>query len=267
MVVLKFEFNNLEFDIMKRSEINQIIREAKEFLASRQFVLPEWAEWSLADWKANRDKVGYITERMLGWDITDFGSGDFKRCGLFLFTIRNGKYGVDKKLHKSEHSPFEVSPYCMLIHNQRYYLMAYHEKWNSMVFHRLDRITELELLEADAYPLKKVSGYEKGIDYEKLSGARPYMYSDEPEHVVLIADVKIIDQIIDWFGKGIDISKPDEEAMVKISMDVSLLAMKYWALQYVDSVEVVEPVKLRESIVESLNKGLEKYNSHNFHTY
>ena len=82
---------------MKRSEINQIIREAKEFLASRQFVLPEWAEWSLADWKANRDKVDYIVERMLGWDITDFGSGDFKRCGLFLFTIRNGKYGVDKK--------------------------------------------------------------------------------------------------------------------------------------------------------------------------
>ena len=97
MVVLKFEFNNFESDNMKRSEINQIIREAKEFLASRQFILPEWAEWSLADWKANRDKVDYIVERMLGWDITDFGSGDFKRCGLFLFTIRNGKYGVDKK--------------------------------------------------------------------------------------------------------------------------------------------------------------------------
>ena len=82
---------------MKRSEINQIIREAKAFLASRQFVLPEWSEWSLQDWKANRDKVDYIVERMLGWDITDFGSGDFMRCGLFLFTIRNGKYGVDKK--------------------------------------------------------------------------------------------------------------------------------------------------------------------------
>ena len=45
---------------MKRSEINQIIREAKEFLASRQFALPEWAEWSLQDWQTNRDKVGYI---------------------------------------------------------------------------------------------------------------------------------------------------------------------------------------------------------------
>ena len=82
---------------MKRSEINQIIRDAEAFLASRQFILPEWANWSLADWKANRDRVGYITERMLGWDITDFGSGDFLRRGLFLFTLRNGKYGVDKK--------------------------------------------------------------------------------------------------------------------------------------------------------------------------
>ena len=36
-----------------------------------------------ADWKANKDKVGYITERMLGWDITDFGSGDFLKRGLF----------------------------------------------------------------------------------------------------------------------------------------------------------------------------------------
>ena len=45
---------------MKRSEINQILREAKDFLASRQFVLPEWAGWSLSDWKANRRKVDYI---------------------------------------------------------------------------------------------------------------------------------------------------------------------------------------------------------------
>ena|SRR5690554_1431468 len=34
---------------------------------------------------------------MLGWDITDFGSGEFYKRGLFLFTLRNGKYKVDKK--------------------------------------------------------------------------------------------------------------------------------------------------------------------------
>ena len=82
---------------MRRSEINAILRDAEKFLKSRQFYLPEWATWDLQDWRSNKDKVGYIVERMLGWDITDFGSGDFLKRGLFLFTMRNGKYGADKK--------------------------------------------------------------------------------------------------------------------------------------------------------------------------
>ena len=82
---------------MKRSEINHIISKAKDFLTARQFELPEWALWSLDDWRAHRSEVDYITERMLGWDITDFGSGDYLRRGLFLFTLRNGKPGADRK--------------------------------------------------------------------------------------------------------------------------------------------------------------------------
>ncbi len=82
---------------MKRSEINQIIIDAEIFLAEKKFYLPDWAKWNLQDWKDNKGKISYITERMLGWDITDFGSNNYHRMGLFLFTIRNGKYGVDKK--------------------------------------------------------------------------------------------------------------------------------------------------------------------------
>ncbi len=82
---------------MNRSEINQIIIDAKEFLKENQFFLPPWAHWSVADWQANKEKANKVIDNMLGWDITDFGSGDFHNCGLFLFTIRNGKYQVDKK--------------------------------------------------------------------------------------------------------------------------------------------------------------------------
>ncbi len=82
---------------MKRSEINQIINSAKMFMAEKQFILPPWAYWSLEDWKKNKDNATEIIENMLGWDITDFGSGDFFNRGLFLFTIRNGKYKVDRK--------------------------------------------------------------------------------------------------------------------------------------------------------------------------
>ena len=82
---------------MKRSEINQILENAKTFMAARKFFLPPWAFWSVSDWKRNKASAAEVINNMLGWDITDFGSGDFYRRGLFLFTLRNGKFGVDKK--------------------------------------------------------------------------------------------------------------------------------------------------------------------------
>jgi D-lyxose ketol-isomerase len=82
---------------MKRSEINQIMKEARTFMAERQFLLPPWSNWRLDDWTNNREAAREVMENMLGWDITDFGSGDFYRRGLFLFTIRNGKLHMDKK--------------------------------------------------------------------------------------------------------------------------------------------------------------------------
>jgi hypothetical protein len=82
---------------MKRSEINTIIQDAKAFMAEKQFKLPPWAYWSPDDWKKNRLDADEIIDNMLGWDITDFGSGNFHSRGLFLFTIRNGKYKKDIK--------------------------------------------------------------------------------------------------------------------------------------------------------------------------
>ena len=84
---------------MKRSEINQIMTEAKVFMNNHCFYLPPWANWSLLDWKENVENTSQIMENMLGWDITDFGSGDFHKRGLFLFTLRNGKLNVDKKTY------------------------------------------------------------------------------------------------------------------------------------------------------------------------
>lgn len=82
---------------MKRSEINQILLRAKEFMKEKQFMLPPWAYWKPADWKKNKAECMEVIDNMLGWDITDFGSGNFYSRGLFLFTLRNGKYNVDKK--------------------------------------------------------------------------------------------------------------------------------------------------------------------------
>ena len=75
---------------MKRSEINAIIRSADEFVRQRGFHLPPFAYWSPADWATKGVEVEEIVTNHLGWDITDFGRGDFEKSGLVLFTIRNG---------------------------------------------------------------------------------------------------------------------------------------------------------------------------------
>ena len=84
---------------MKRSEVNQIIEDAKEFFDHHQFRLPEWATWSPEQWKGSYKQCAEIIDNQLGWDITDFGSGDFAKTGLMLFTIRNGNWNKQDKTY------------------------------------------------------------------------------------------------------------------------------------------------------------------------
>ncbi len=167
------------------------------------------------------------------------------------------KYGIDKKLHKS--SQQYVSPFLMILHNQRYYLMAYSEYWGNMVFHRLDRITNMTVTEEKATPISKVPGYEKGISFKDLASAMPYMYTDKPEQIEFLADVEIIDQIIDWFGNEVRIMKTEDEGRVKVRIKASPNAMEHWAMQYINYVEITSPESLRERMKETLERGAEKY--------
>ena len=40
------------------------------------------------DWSAYQADT--VKAAMLGWDVTDFGCGDFHKVGAVLFTVRNG---------------------------------------------------------------------------------------------------------------------------------------------------------------------------------
>jgi hypothetical protein len=75
---------------VKRSEINAIMRDAGEFMRQHGFYLPPFADWAPADWAARGDSVRGIVENQMGWDITDFGHGDYSKDGLVLVTLRNG---------------------------------------------------------------------------------------------------------------------------------------------------------------------------------
>ena len=75
---------------LRRSVINQSIAEARA--AFRQFglALPPLADLAPADWASLGPEWDEVRDCMLGWDVTDFGSGRFAQIGRTLFTLRNG---------------------------------------------------------------------------------------------------------------------------------------------------------------------------------
>jgi hypothetical protein len=76
---------------MKRSEINAIMAEANRMIRRFGFVLPPFAHWSPAAFRARRAEAAHVIAARCGWDITDYGQGRFAELGLFLFTLRNGR--------------------------------------------------------------------------------------------------------------------------------------------------------------------------------
>ncbi len=106
---------------MKRSEINHLIRESIQFFKSMKFNLPPWGYWTPEAWKNNPGLYGEIKSNMLGWDLTDFGSGDFHKTGLILFTLRNGNLNLD-------HKPYAEK--AMIVEELQETPMHFH--WNKM---------------------------------------------------------------------------------------------------------------------------------------
>ncbi len=197
------------------------------------------------------------------WSKTD-NKALFYNIGIVDTAIESGKqvsfdynkYGADKKLHFTKRHT--ASPYQLILHNQRYYLMALNEKWKDITYYRLDRITNMRTEELPLTPIRSLRGYEDGIDYSELATSLPYMFTDKQERVTFCADIGIVDQIVDWFGDNARIYTEGGDR-ITVTVTSSPKAMEYWAMQYLNYVEVLSPQALRDKIKENLKNATEKY--------
>ena len=85
---------------MKRSEINRALKELEAMCASCGFALPPFCSFTPERWRELGHEYDEVRDCMLGWDITDYGKGDFDRFGFSLITIRNGNRAMADKYPK-----------------------------------------------------------------------------------------------------------------------------------------------------------------------
>lgn len=109
---------------MKRSQINNIIQYAIDLMEKRGLPLPPFAEWGIVEWKNTGENEKEIVDNMLGWDITDFGSGEFEKIGLTIFTYRNGSF------HNKETYPKPYAEKLLLVRDGQ--ILPYHFHWSKM---------------------------------------------------------------------------------------------------------------------------------------
>ena len=109
---------------MKRSEINAAIRRMEAFARQFYFALPPFCAWTPGDWQQKSQEFDEIRENMLGWDVTDYGAGDFAKMGFSLVTIRNGNFG------KRDVYPKPYAEKLLYIEEGQYSPMHFH--WSKM---------------------------------------------------------------------------------------------------------------------------------------
>lgn len=87
---------------LRRSDINSSILLAQRVINQFETHLPQFAYWTPEQWAKAGNEFDEIRTCMLGWDVTDFGSGEFKKTGRILFTLRNGK--LSNKAYPKEYA-------------------------------------------------------------------------------------------------------------------------------------------------------------------
>ena len=86
---------------MKRSEINKALQEMEATLNRYQINLPKFCHFTPEQWQEKGHEYDEVRENMLGWDITDYGLGDFDKVGFSLITLRNGNLALADKYPKT----------------------------------------------------------------------------------------------------------------------------------------------------------------------
>lgn len=169
-------------------------------------------------------------------------------------------YGTDFKLHpRRDGMRYVVNPYQMVANNGKFYLIGNYDKYDNVSHYRLDKMTDVQILDEKVKPQKEIRDFKNGFSLPKHMAEHIYMFSGESERVKLLAPATMMDELIDWLGKDFTVRQIDDEDEIEITLNCNVDSMVYWALQYGPYVEILEPVDLRNRIAKAVRDMADKY--------
>ena len=171
------------------------------------------------------------------------------------------RYYLDPlKNEKKKNRRLVASPYYLVNNQGRYYLVCNNNYFNDIANYRIERMTNIEILDEDVKPIKSLEGCEKGFDIAKYANENIYMFSNKAINAKIKIDNEYsISYVQDWFGENANIYQDKHDNKIYANIHGNEQALIYWCLQYGESIELIEPVSTREKIKVIIDNMKKKY--------
>ena len=150
-----------------------------------------------------------------------------------------------------------INPYQIVAANGRYYLICNYDKYDDLANYRLDRITDIELLETPRKPKNKVQGL-VGLDIAQYMNEHIYMFTGKSVRAKFEAPKYLISDILDYFKADVNF-KELENDQVLATVKVNETDMQLWARQYCGQIKIIEPQSLSEACKQDILDALALY--------
>ena len=171
-------------------------------------------------------------------------------------------YNLDKELTRTNAKDYKIIPIDIVVYTGRYYLFAKRDEYDNVSIWRVDLMKNLQICNEHAKPSQIPIRINNESYYEFLN-----MFYDKPINIVLKIfpnkyrmDRKKPDYtfLYDYFGKTYTVLSVNNEN-AKIKVKSSPKAIVNWALQYNDRVEILEPIEVRNLMIDKIKNLNKKY--------
>lgn len=162
-----------------------------------------------------------------------------------MIRFRYFKYAVDKSRHfRRDGAWYRVSPYALLWDDENYYLVAGDASDGVIKHYRMDKMTAISLEDecrqgTESFDLPDMGAYSRKVFS---------MFAGDVTPVVLRFENRLVDPVIDRFGRDVMLIPQDDEHFT-VTVDVAVSPMFFaWIFGFGTAAEIISPPEVLEEM-------------------
>lgn len=214
---------------------------------------------------ASRHEAGKLQRQVYIADRIKAGNEDIYRSVDTLSEAINEKRKVSfkyfeydtnkKRRYRNDGNEYVVSPYSLTVSDENYYLIAHYPKHEGLTHFRVDRMSDIRIIDEMQENVESIMG--EGFSVGEYSRKLFSMYSGENTRVEITCENRMMNSVIDRFGKDVFVMKLDDEHF-KVTVNVNLSPTFFaWIFTFGGKMRISAPEEAKAKFNEVVKKFME----------